>query len=256
MTTEAQGTARLMPWAALAAAGLLAMAGCARKSSLLLERQAVGPIAEEPLVAMRAAWRLEPVMQTEEEQGVEVNVNHASQEYLTNFFGNRSLFGSFAGPSPYYPEHLVFYVQIANRSNKKIYINPGEFTVVDDRGNQYATIGVDYVTAFAESRKPVSSATRGVIEEARPGYFGFSLPVGRMFAPKSQAEFARLKQASLQSGYLYPGVIHDGLIAFWNPAEPATRVRLLITNVKTDFDAKDEPRTALEFAFDFTAARQ
>ena len=256
MTTEAQRTTRLMRWTALAAAGWLGLAGCARKSSLLLERQALGPIAEEPLVAKSASWRLEPVMQTREERGVEVQVNLASREYLTNFFSNQKLFGAFAGPSPYYPEHLVFYVQIANRSDKKTHINPVEFTLVDDRGNQYGTIGTDYVTAFSESRKPVSTTTRGVIEGARPGYFGFSLPVGKMFASKSQDEFARLKQSALQSGYLYPDVVHDGLIAFWNPAETATRLRLLITNVKTDFDANDEPRTVLEFPFEFTAAPQ
>jgi len=255
MTTEAQGTARVMRWAALAAAALLGLAGCGRKSSLLLERQAVGPIAEEPLVAQQIAWHLVPVMQTQEQEGVEVNVNYASPEYLRNFFSNRSLFGPFAGPSPYYPEHMVFYVKIANRSDRKIHINPAEFTLIDDRGNQYGAIGVDYVTAYAESRKPVSTTTRGVIEEARPGYFGLSLPVGKLFASKPQAEFARLKQSSLQHGYLYPSVIHDGLIAFWNPPESATRLRFLIANIKTDFDANDEPRTVLDFAFDFSASR-
>ena len=245
---------RRVRWTALAAAGLL-VAGCARTSSLLLERQAVGPIAEETLVARRVSWHLVPVMQTLNEKGVEVNVNHASPEYLRNFFSNRSLFGPFAGPNPYYPEHMVFYVKITNQSDKKIRINPGEFTLIDDRGNQYGAIGMDYVTAFAEAHKPISTTTRGVIEEARPGYFGLSLPIGKLVASKPQAEFARLKQSALQSGYLYPGVIHDGLIAFWNPPEPATRLRLFITNIKTDFDANDEPQTVLEFTFEFSASR-
>ena len=247
----------MMRWILVGIAGLVCAAGCGgRISSLLLERQARGPIAEEASVAKAISWHLVPVMQTELQEGIEVNINHASREYLANFFSNQNLFGRFAGPNPYYSEHMVFYVKIANQSDGKIRIDPREFTLVDDRGNQYATVGADYVTAFAESRQPVGTVTRGALEGASPGYFGVSLPVGRLVAGKPQAQFARLQQAALQVGYLYPGVVHDGLIAFWNPATTATNLRLLITNIKADLDAKDEPKTALEFSFEFTASNE
>ena len=246
---------RARRWMLGGVAGLVSLAGCGERiSSLLLERQARGPIAEEASVAKAISWHLVPVMQTELQRGIEVNVNHASREYLANFFSNRNLFGHFAGPNPYYPEHMVFYVKIANQSEGKIRIDPREFTLIDDRGNQYATVGADYVTAFAESRQPVSTTTRGVLEGANPGYFGLSVPVGRFVAGKPQGQFARLQQAALQAGYLYPGVVYDGLIAFWNPPSDAKKMRLLITNVKTDFDPDDLPGASLEFPFEFTAA--
>ena len=248
---------RARGWILGGVAGLVGLAGCGgRISSLLLERQARGPIAEEASVAKAISWHLVPVMQTELQRDVEVNVNHASREYLANFFSIRNLFGHFAGPNPYYPEHMVFYVKIANQSEGKIHIDPREFTLIDDRGNQYATVGADYVTAFAESRQPVSTTTRGVLEGANPGYFGLSVPVGRFVAGKPQGQFARLQQAALQAGYLYPGVVYDGLIAFWNPSTTATTLRLLVTNIKADFDANDEPKTALEFSFEFTASNE
>jgi hypothetical protein len=235
---------------------LLAVTGCGgRKSSLLLERNARGPIDEALLVAHRFEWRLEPVRQTQTKQGVEVTVNHASRDYLDNFFKNKNLFGPYAGRNPYYLENLVFYIQIANRGKEKAFVDPGAFVVVDDRGNQYATVGMDYVTALGEARAPFAVATRGIIEEARPGYFGVSLPVGKIVSAKPQGQFALLKQSALQAGYYHPGVIHDGLIAFWNPSVNATKVRLRITDIKTDFSAENLPQTSLDFEFDFTATK-
>jgi hypothetical protein len=233
----------------------MCVVGCGgRKSSLLLQRQALGPIAEEPSVATPVLRHLEPAMQTQTQEGIEVTVNHASGAYLKNFFNNRAVFGAFAGANPYYPEHLVFYVRISNRSEEKIRLNPGEFILIDDRGSQYGTVGVDYVTAFAEARQPLATTTRGLLEDARPGYFGFSFPVGKLVAGKSQGQFALLQQSSLQAGYLYPGVVHDGLIAFWNPAANTKQLHLLITNIKTGFDANDLPKTSLEFPFEFNVS--
>ena len=234
--------------------GCVLVTGCAgRKSSLLLERQARGPLEEEPAVGKAIAWRVDPSTQTETKDGVEVTVNHASPDYLKHFFSNKAVFGDFAGKkaNPFYPEHLVFYVKIANHSEGKIRISPAEFVLVDDRGNQYSTVGVDYITAFGEYRRPVSTTTRSMLEEARPGYFGFSFPVGKLLASKPQGQFALLQQSSIQPGYLYPGVAYDGLIAFWNPVPSAQKLRVLITNIKTAFDATDAPRATLEFPFEF-----
>ena len=236
---------------------VLCTGGCAsKKSALLLERPARGPLAEARQVAQRFEWHLEPVRQTQTQHGIDVVVNHASREFLNNFFRQRELFGDYAGRNPYYLENLVFFVEIANRSDKKIFVDPGAFVLVDDRGNQYSIIGVDYVTALAEARSPFAVATRGIIEEARPGYFGVSLPVGKMVSAKPQGQFALIKQSALQGGYYHPGVVHDGLIAFWNPSRHATKLRLLLTDVKTDFSADSLPATSIEFPFEFRVGSQ
>ena len=236
---------------------LLVITGCgkSRKSALLLERFARGPLVEASSVGQRTLWHVEPVTQSQEQRHIEVSVSYASLEYLRQFFGNRAMFGELAGPNPYFPQQLVFYVRIANTSDERIRLRPSEFTLVDDRGNQYAPLNVDYVTAYAEYRAPISTITRGILEEARPGYFGFSVPVGKLMLPrKPQTRFALIQQSSLQTGDLQPGVIHDGLVAFWSPAKDATSLRLLISRLTTDFDASDWPQTSLEFPFTFSVA--
>ncbi len=234
---------------------LLMLSGCSimpnRRSSLLLERYARGQLSEAHLAGGRGNWMLDPATQTQQQQGVEVTVTHASAAYLKQLFSDAKIFGEFAGQDPYFPENLIFYVKIANNSQKKVRLFPGDFVIVDDRGNQYSPLNVDYVTAFAEYKAPVATFTRGILEEARPGYFGLSLPVGKIVAQKPQGRFALIQQSSVQSGVMHPGVVHDGLIAFWNPNSLAKKVRLLVTNVKTDFDAEELPKTSLEFAFDF-----
>ena len=234
---------------------MMLISGCGtKKSSLLLERNARGPLDEALLVAHRFEWHLEPVVQTQTKGGVEVTVNHASREFLDNFFHNKKLFGDYAGRNPYYLENLVFYVTITNRSEQKSFVDPGSFVLVDDHGNQYSTIGADYVTALSEARAPLATATRGIIQEARPGYFGVGLPLGKFVSAQPQGQFALIKQSSLQLGYYYPGVVHDGIVSFWNPSTNATKVRLVIT-LKTKFGADDFAKEWLEFPFEFTLTK-
>ena len=228
--------------------------GCAsRRSSLLLERQAVGPLEQEPGVAKVFDWHLQPDTQTQTKGDVEVTVRHTSHDWLNEFFKNKEIFGSFAGANPYRLEHLVFYVKVSNHSKNKIRIAPGDFVVVDDLGNQYPSISIGHVTALAEYKAPVASVTRGVLSEAKPGYFGLSVPIGKFLGAPPQGPFALLMQSGLESGFLYPGVVHDGLVAFWSPSLRATKLRLIVTNVKTNFDANDWPQASLEFPFDFDA---
>ena len=237
--------------------GLVLIAGCSsRKSSLLLERQTRGAFEEEQRVAHAVAWNLQPAEQALTKEDVDVTVRYTPQEFLNDLFSRPDLFGAYAGKkkNPFYSENMVFYVRITNHSAKKIRINPAEFVMIDDRGNQFATIGVDYVTAFGEAKRPVASTTRGMVESASPGYFGFSLPIGKMVAGKPQGQFALLQQSLLQPGYMYPGVVYDGLIAFWNPPRDAKKMRVLLTNIKTGFDAKDVPGDSLEFPFEFSSA--
>ena len=233
---------------------LIILSGCAgRKSSLLLERQVRGSLGEEARVGHPVPWHLQPVTQTKTQKGIEVTVNYASREFLRGFFSDRAVFGDFAGTNPFFPEHLVFYVKVVNHSDKPISINPTVFVVTDDRGNQYHVLGQDYITAFAESRQPMATLTRGVLEEARPGYFGVGLPVGKIFAAKPQGRLALLSQSALKPGPLFPGTVYDGLISFWNPPAVANTLRLLLTEVKTDFDSEDVPKTSVDFVFEFDA---
>jgi len=247
-----------MPRIVIGIMALLFVAGCgsSRKSSLLLERYSRGTMDQQPAAGQTVSWRLDPAMQKAEQRSVAVDVTYASPEFLQNFFSNRKVFKEFAGQNPYFPEHLVFYVTIKNSSRQRLRLSPGEFVLVDSTGSQYSPLNVDYVTAFAEFRAPMSTVTRGMLEDASPGYFGFSVPVGKMVSGKPQGRFALIQQSSLQTGYLYPTVVHDGLIAFWNPSREAASMRLILPGIKTDFDANDWPQTSLEFTFDFqTVAR-
>ncbi|HEX9780292.1 MAG TPA: hypothetical protein VGB20_03675 [bacterium] len=240
----------------VAVVAALAAAGCSgRKSSLLLERSARGPLGEEGAIAQAVDWRLEPADQTLTQDGVEVHVQYMEPNDLEEFFANPAVFGRDAGHNPYFAEHMVFYVKISNRSEEHISIAPQEFVLVDDRGNQYSMIGIDYVEAYAEYRAPFSTVTRGLLREARPGYFGFSVPVGRIIPEKTYGRFSIMKLSSLQSGLLYPGVVHDGLVAFWSPSHKADLLRLFLTNIKTNFDPEDVPRARLKFVFDFTVSK-
>ena len=233
------------------------LTGCAsRKSSLLLERHARGPLSESEAIAQPIGWQLQPNTQVQDQSGVEVSVTAASMEFLDTFFGDRTMFKDFAGKNPYFQENLVFYIKVTNRGTTRIRFDPTRFMLIDDRGNQYSPINEDYVNALAEAREPVATTTRGLLEDARPGYFGLSLPVGKIVAAKPQGRYALIKQSSLQAGDLYPAVLHDGLVAFWSPSKEAKTLRFLVTNVKTNFDANDFPKTSLDFSFSFNATQE
>ena len=228
---------------------VVAVIGCGgRKSSLLLERKTRGPIAEDIGFPNHSLLTLEPATQTKTQDGVEVTLTHATLSWLQGFFSNKHVFGEYAGMNPYFVEQVVFYVKITNHSGKKLFIRPSDFVLIDDLGDQYQVLQTDYTTALAEAKAPVSTATRGVIEEARPGYFGVGLPL-RTIIGKSQQQFALLAKSTLVQGYLHDGVTYDGLIAFWNPHRNAKQLTLLLTNIKTDFNTEDLPQTSLEFSF-------
>ena len=234
---------------------IVAVIGCGgRQSSLLLERKTRGLIGEETGLPNRSAVILEPVTQTKAKDGVEVTITHATASWLQQFFSNQQVFGEYAGMNPYFTEQLVFYVKIVNHGGKKLFIRPSDFAMIDNLGNQYPVLQTDYTTALAEAKAPVSTVTRGVLDEARPGYFGVGLPVGKVFA-KSQRRFALLAKSSLVQGYLHDGIAYDGLIAFWNPPRATKHLTCLLANVKTDFTADDLPQASLEFAFEINVSQ-
>ena len=241
----------------LCGAAMILIAGCAgRKSSLLLERSAVGPVTEEAAVARQALWAFEPATQTLTKEGIEATVTFLShRELLENFFANKKIFGAYAGLNPYFPENVVFSVKLANHTGGRIRIDPNEFVLLDDRGNQYSPLSADYITALAEYHGAFATFTRGLLEDAKPGYFGIGLPVGKMIG-KPQRRIALLKLASLQGGVVHDGVVCDGLIAFWNPHEQVQHAKLMLANIKTTFDPKDWPQAVVDFSFEFTVIRR
>ena len=236
---------------------LFLVAGCSgRKSSLLLERPAVGSMTEEAAVAQQALWAFDPPTHTLTKEGIDVAITFLShRDLLVKFFSNRKVFGAYAGLNPYFPENVVFLVKVANHSGAKIRIDPNEFVALDDRGNQYHTLSADYVTALAEYHGAFATFTRGMLEEARPGYFGVGLPIGKMIG-KPQRRLALLKMANFQGGVLYDGVTSDGLVAFWNPNEEVKRLTVVVANIKTKFDPSDVPQAVIDFPFEFTATRR
>jgi len=240
----------------IVAAFSILLAGCgSHTSSLLLERQTRGPMSEErKAAAPMMRWLVEPASQTAAKGNIEVSVTYALRTFLEQFFSNKQVFGAFAGLNPFFPEQFVFYVKIDNHSGKKIGFNPLEFVLVDDRGNQYASLSTDYATALAESKAPVGMVTRGVLEDANPGYFGIGLPVGKIIG-KPQRRFALLRISELQGGLLHDGVAYDGLISFWSPHREAKRVKLLMV-LKTDYNALEQPQTIIEFPFEFGLGQQ
>ena len=230
---------------------VIAVAGCSgRKSSLLLGRFARGSLVDARSVAQPLELRLTPASQTLTQNDIQVTVTYAPREYQNDLFRNEAIFGKFSGKNPYYPQQLVFYVRIANRSSTEAFVDVTQFKLIDNRGNQLETIGHDYIEAFTKYSTPISSTTRGIMESASPGYFGFSLPLGKLMR-KSQWRYALLKQSALQQGFLYANVVHDGLIAFWTPSTLAKKLTLRMSNIRTDFDAKGWPATALDFVFEF-----
>ena len=236
-------------------AALLLGGGCGHKSSLLMERQSHGPISGDTGIAQVVNWAVTPATQTKTQSGVAVDVTWASPAFLKDFFSHQKIFGKYAGLNPYFPEQMVFYVKVSNTSGKKILLDPGRCALLDDRGNQYLPLNIDYTTTLAETKTPITTMTRGVLKDASPGYFGFSVPLGRMLVgEKPSRRFALLKLATLQPGFLQDSVSYDGLIAYWSPHSEARKLHLLVAEVKADFSASDEARTSLDFVFDFDAA--
>ena len=241
----------------LTVCGVLAVGGCGGKtSSLLLERHAKGPLSESALVAKGVVWQLTPQSQTQTQEQIQMIVVHASPLYLKTFFSNQEVFGRYAGINPYFAENLVFYVSIANHGSRPVRLDPQDIVLVDDRANQYSPINEDYVDALEQSREPMATTvTRDMLEDASPGYFGISIPIGKLFIRKSQTRFALIKRASLQVGVWYPNVMHDGLITFWSPSQEARTLHLFFSfspGAQTDH-AVTEP---LRFSFTFQAVAQ
>lgn len=196
--------------------------------------------------------RVSPATASLTQQGIDVTVRYVSPEDLNAFFDKKEIFGDLAGKNPYPAETLVFFVRLANHSGKRILVNPQEFVLIDNLNIQYSELSPDNISALYEARANVWSFARTTGDLA-PGYYGMPLKIaGSAGGGGGRKLHYLMKQVRLAVGYIFPGIAYDGYVAFPRPHPNAASLRLLIHNVKTDFNAKDEAVSAVHFEFPFT----
>ena len=187
--------------------------------------------------------------------GIDVTVRYASPENLEEFFENEKIFGKLAGKNPYPPDTLVFYVKVANHSGKKIMVLPEHFVLIDNLNIQYSELSADNLSAIYDSKANMWAFAKATGDLA-PGPYGAPLKVaGALGAGGSRKLHYLIKQVRLSAGYVYPGIAYDGYVAFPRPHPDSSSLRLLINNLKTDFNAADVPANAIHFEFPLTVEK-
>ncbi len=192
---------------------------------------------------------IHPATSTLSKSGIDVTIRYAPPEELKSFFSKKEIFGNFAGKNPYPPDTLVFYVKVANHSGKKIRINPDDFVLIDNINIQYAELSPDNISALYEAKANVWSFAKTTGDLA-PGPYGAPLKVaGALGSGGGRKLHYLMKQVRLAGGYVHPGIAYDGYVAFPRPHPKAASIRLVIANVKTDFDPADFPTSSVDFEF-------
>lgn len=228
---------------------VLGMMGC--RAGLPPTERPKGQIELRRPESLMPGVRLNPATASLSKEGIDVTVRYASPEELEKFFENKEIFGNLAGKNPYPAETLIFFLKVANHSGKKIRVNPDDFVLIDNLNIQYTELSPDNISALYESRAGVWSFAKATGDLA-PGYYGAPLKVaGSLGAGSGRKQHYLIKQVRLAGGYVYPGIAYDGYIAFPLPHPSSTSVRLLIFNIKTDFNAADIPANAVHFEFPF-----
>jgi hypothetical protein len=224
--------------------------GCSR--GLMNIERPKGQIELRRPEALSVGRRLTPATASLSQQGIDVTVRYASPEELEKFFENKEVFGPLAGKNPYPVETLIFFVRVANHSGKKIRVNPDDFVLIDNLNIQYAELSPDNISALYESKANLWSFAKTTGDLA-PGPYGAPLKVaGVMGAGSGRKQHYLIKQVRLAGGFVYPGIAYDGYVTFSRPHPNATSLRLLISNIKSDFNAADVPGNAVHFEFPFT----
>ena len=195
--------------------------------------------------------RLSPATASLSKEGIDVTVRYATPAELDKFFENKEIFGSFAGKNPYPPDTFVFFIKVANFSGKKIRVNPEDFVLIDNLNIQYSELSADNISAIYESKASLWTFAKTTGDLA-PGPYGAPLKVASALgAGSGRKQHYLIKQVRLAVGYVFPGIAYDGYVAFPRPHTNAVSVRLLIHNIKSDFNAADIPNSAIHFEFPF-----
>jgi hypothetical protein len=227
---------------------LLLLVGC-RGGLMVMERPTGQIKMQHPEQLPDSVVRLNPATASLSDGGIDVTVRYAPQEELDSFFSKKKIFGKLAGRSPYPPQTLVFYIRVFNHSGKLIYVDPADFVLIDNINVQYSELSPDNISALLESRVSVWSFAKTTGDLA-PGPYGAPLKVASALGSGGGRKLHYLiKQVRLSPGYVHPGIAYDGYVAFPYPHPNADSIRLLIYNIKTDFDAADEPQNAIHFEF-------
>ncbi len=182
---------------------------------------------------------------------IDVTVRYAPPEDLDRFFGNKEIFGNLAGKNPYPPQTLVFYVKIFNHSGKKIKVNPDDFVMIDNLNIQFSELSPDNISAIYES-KANGWAFAKTTGDLAPGPYGAPLKVaGALGGGGTRKAHYLIKQVRLAGGYVHPGIAYDGYVAFPIPHPNAVSIRLILANIKTNFNPADLPEMSLDLEFPF-----
>lgn len=199
---------------------------------------------------------MDPMTASLSKSKIDVTIRYATPEELDRFFENKGVFGSLAGKNPYPPATLVFYVKVANYSDKKIRVNPDDFVLIDNLNIQFAELSPDNISALYESRANMWAFAKTTGDLA-PGPYGIPLQVaGSLGGGGGRKLHYLIKQVRLAGGAVHPGIAYDGYVAFPRPHPNAVSIRLLIANIKTDFDAADVPASSIDFEFPLAIKKQ
>jgi len=227
---------------------LVMLSGCA--GGYLYSQKTKGRL-EPHTFAKAEGYKLMPVEQTQEQEGVEIDVQYISYQRLSGIFTDKKTYGANAGKNPFPKELIVFKVRIENKSESRIFINPDNFVLLDEEGTQYLYINPDYIMDIYKSKKSLYSFTKST-SALTSGIYGASVDFARSLTGRGLERIrALLKSIELTGGYVYPGVIYDGFIAFLRPIPDAKDIRLIFSNIKTKFDVNDEALESIDFVFNF-----
>ena len=229
---------------------LMAISGCRGFASI--ERPKGQIELRRPEAHQVAPIRLNPATASLSKEGIDVTVRYATREELDKFFENKEIFGPLAGKNPYPPNTLIFFVKVANFSSKMIRVNPEDFVMIDNLNVQYSELSPDNISSLYEAKANIWSFAKTTGDLA-PGPYGAPLKVAdALGVGGGRKQHYLIKQVRLAVGNVFPGIAYDGYVAFPRPHPNATSVRLLIHNIKTDFNAADVPGSAIDFEFPFS----
>lgn len=226
---------------------LLNGAGCGRGFPIL--ERPKGEIELRQPVVLMAPIAITPPTASVSKMGLDVTLRYAPAEELERFFADEKIFGKLAGKNPYPAETLVFYVKVANHSDKKIKVNPDDFVMTDNLNIQYAELSPDNISALYESKANMWAFAKTTGDLA-PGPYGIPLRAAAMAGGGGGRKLHYLiKSVRLAGGYVHPGISYDGYVAFPRPHPNATTLRVVLSNLKIGFNPADEPATAIDFEF-------
>ncbi|MBI3322784.1 MAG: hypothetical protein HYZ94_03790 [Candidatus Omnitrophica bacterium] len=227
--------------------GVVAVSGC-RGGFVNIERPK-GEIEMRRPEGLEGDVRITPATASQSKNGVDVTVRYASPDDLEAFFEKKEVFGDLAGKNPYPADTLVFFVRVSNHSGKRIMVNPQEFVMIDNLNIQYSELSPDNISAMYEAKATAWSFAKTTGDLA-PGYYGAPLKVaGSLGGGSGRKLHYLMKQVRLAVGFVFPGIAYDGYVAFPRPHPNATSLRLIIHNIKTDFNPADEPVGVVHFEF-------